>query len=158
MYCTVNEAFYLRNDKLLSDYLSHADNDPETVKELITGSKNYPKLQDNMKFEVIDMAIADDENDLYWYLIKNELGVFICREDNMDVEFTPEEVLQFNGFKRLIKSGDKTILITADDQKFITTKHESDSDDPEKALMVLLLKHAGYDIDDIYAMCELIRK
>ena len=70
----------------------------------------------------------------------------------------PKNILEVYGFHKLIRGGNKTILIDEYGHKYSTTRDEEDVDDPEKAVMILLLKKEGYNIKDIYTISELIKK
>ena len=59
--------------------------------------------------------------------------------------------------KSIIKSGDKTILVTVDGRTISTTKDKTDKDDVEKAVMMLLLKKDGYKVPDIYTIINSVK-
>lgn len=151
----LKEAKYVKNDKIVSSYLTSTDN--SFLNELIKGLSNMDKLKDNCEVEIIDSFYFDEENQYSYFVIKNEFGAFIVREDNVEFIEEKEDVLNKYGFKKIIHNGAKTILIGEYDQKWITTKQKQDRSDIEKAVMILLLKAEGYSVKDIYTIVDLAK-
>ena len=89
-------------------------------------------------------------------MLRSQYGCFITREDNVVYDYDDEDILSEYGIRKIIRSGDKTILIEENGDKYITTKDNVDKDDIEKAVMILLLKRAGYSVKDIYSIVDMV--
>lgn len=148
---------YIKTDKVLLDFIQSDEDNTGYELDLIKSIENKSKVQADDIFEYLDSFYLDHFH--YGYVvIKNETGTFIVREDNVMPTDDPKDILENYGFHKLIRGGNKTILIDEYGHKYSTTRDEEDVDDPEKAVMILLLKKEGYNIKDIYAMSELIKK
>lgn len=146
MKFTIKNKKFLNRSDLVIDYIQYQDNDKMSTK-LIEGMLNISKIEENKtEFEYVDYREDD------YVLIENQLGAFIVREDNLNEIEEEQDILDFRNIKKVIKSGDKTILLTYDDRKFITTCAKDDIYDIEKAVMILLLKKEGYTVDEIYTI------
>ena len=149
---------YINTGKILLYLIQSDEKNVDYELDLIKSIENKSKVQADDIFECIDSFCPDGFNSGY-VVIKNETGTFIVREDNVKlVNDDPKDILENYGFHKLIRGGNKTILIDEYGHKYSTTRDEEDVDDPEKAVMILLLKKEGYNIKDIYAISELIKK
>ena len=148
---------YIKTDKVLLDFIQSDESNVGYELDLIKSIENKSKVQAGDVFEYLDSFYLDGFQ--YGYIvIKNENGTFIVREDNVKPTDDPKNILEVYGFHKLIRGGNKTILIDEYGHKYSTTRDEEDVDDPEKAVMILLLKKEGYNIKDIYTISELIKK
>ena len=148
---------YIKTDKVLLDFIQSDESNVGYELDLIKSIENKSKVQAGDVFEYLDSFYLDGFQ--YGYIvIKNENGTFIVREDNVKPTDDPKDILENYGFHKLIRGGNKTILIDEYSHKYSTTRDEEDVDDPEKAVMILLLKKEGYNIKDIYTISELIKK
>ena len=91
-----------------------------------------------------------------FFVLEDENGMYITREDNVNAIQSSKDILNDYGFTNLIKAGDKTILLSGK-QKWTTTRLKEDKEDIEKAVMILLLKAEGYNIQDVYKIIELVK-
>lgn len=105
----------------------------------------------------IKETFAVEGLEIEYAVIQNEIGTFIARADNLIIIEEAADTLERLGIKRIIKSGDKTILITNYNEKFITTRNKVDKDDIEKAVAFLLLKSEGYSIEDFYTVVNSVQ-
>lgn len=154
----IKDKKYINKDKFLIKYL--IEDECEYPMQLINGLQNQDKLTTSDTFKIIDNIEVVDEDNVKDFdnilLIKNDKGIFTI--NSRFVNYIKEDVkntLLKLGYKRLIRSANKTILIDENDNKFITTKVEEDVDDPEKAVMIVLLKSLGFNIKDVNKLTEL---
>ena len=121
-------------------------------RSITKGLLNRNKITQETEF---DYGFSYDLGYEYQYnyvALANDYGTFIVREDNIIEVPEMEDILAKYEIKRIIRAGNKSILISSNGSKNITTRDTFDKDDPEKALMVLLLKREGYNIKDINEM------
>ncbi|WP_300924625.1 hypothetical protein [uncultured Clostridium sp.] len=152
---------HIKQDNALADILSNDGVSKSFVDRLLKGFSNRNKITTDTLFDFVDMYRIDDSSLKFNYcLLENKLGIFIIREDNIEVVDELEDVCYSLGIKRVINVGNKTILVSDSDytmgenNKVIIERKEPDENDPVKALMICLLKRDGYNIDDIYAVAE----
>ncbi len=158
MFAKIINPNYIKMDSILKEYIQ-CDTTCESIKtDLIKSIINKDNVKPGDEFELIDIMYNEFDPNLKSYIaIKNETGTFLVREDNLEFIEEIDDILEELSIKRIIKNGDKTILIDNDNNKYITTRQEEDEDDPEKAIMILLLKYAGYNIKDVYKIIDLIK-
>lgn len=153
MFAKIKELKYVRNDWALREYIKHGW---DSISDNLL--KSLPFVDDLTKDDVFVLedyiSIGDGSS---YYIIKNEKGYFMTRDDNLDYYDEPQDILENYGYEKLIKSGNKTILISQDRDKWIVTRDEQDEDDPLKAVMMLILKSCGYSIDEIYLLAETLK-
>lgn len=156
MFVKIVNPKYIKTDSALLDFLRDDFTCEKYKLALIKSIENKSKVVEDELFEVVDYV--EPEYGFYSYLIiSNRKGTFLVREDNVESTGRPEDVMEELGLRKLIRGGKKTILIDEDGEKFTTTLDDEDKDDPEKAVMILLLKRMGYSIKDIYTITELIK-
>ena len=153
MKFTIKDKRFIQKYDEIIDYIQ---NDFSGVygKLLLKGVTNVSKVEENKtEFVCLDYRPYDG-----YLLIENKtLGAYVVREDNLNEIIEIEDVLDDYGIDRIIRNGNKTILLDSDGAKFITTRQEQDKDDIEKAIMILLLKRAGYSIKDVYDIIATIK-
>lgn len=146
MKFTIKDKRFIRIADEVIDFIVDFD-DEKMSKALLRGLTNLSKIEENKtEFEYVNYR-----SDGY-ILIQNNLGAFITREDNVNEVEETQDILDFRNIKKIIKSKDKTIMLTYDDRKFVTTRSKDDEDDIEKAVMILLLKKEGYTVNEIYTI------
>lgn len=151
----VKDFEYVSCTNIVSAYINSIATLNET-KEIIKGLQNLDIVPYDTEFELFD-AFEEDDGIVY-DVLKCKYGLFIVREDNIEEIVEKEDILEQNGISKLIRSGDKTILIDETNNKYFVTKHPDDKEDLEKAVMILLLKKAGYTTNDIYSLIECVDK
>lgn len=154
MYYTIIDTKYIRQNDIVSDYISLYAADSKEAGKFIKGITNVSKVTSETKFNFYDDFTYID--DMEYVVLENSLGCFIVRADNS--EFNCEDALELHDIKSIIKNGDKTILIeNFGGRKYTTTRSEKDRNDVEKAVMILLLKKEGYSVEDIYEIIASVR-
>lgn len=145
---------YTKNDTAIKEFLSIAKNRESFCSKLLKGVQNIKniKLDDQYTMDLSNYTI--NGFDEQYCVLTNENGSYLIRQDNIEIIMEAQDYLDSCGISKLIKSGDKTIMISEFGYKYITTKHESDKDDMEKAIMLLLLKREGYNYQDIKHLAE----
>lgn len=141
---------YIRKNNTVSDYLMTYVLDKKEANKFIRAINNVNKITTETEFEFYDSFVGSDN--FNYFVLENNFGCFITREDNVNIIIDDEDINIFHGIKNIVKSGDKTVLITTDNKRYMTTRDASDKDDIEKAIMILLLKKEGYTVDDIYTI------
>ena len=156
MHYKIKDLKYIRRDCVFSKYIvDHADY--KIANELVKGLININAITEETEFEFVDSFFYSPEDKMIFMVLKCDLGMFVTRCDNCKIVEKPEDILKAYGFKRIIRQGDKTILIDSDNNKFITTRDKSDKDDIEKAVMILLLKANGFNIKDVYDIISTVK-
>ena len=156
MYLKVKNVEFIRNGNEVAKYID-LKNDSTLTTKILKGLSNSSLVTIDTQFKFVDtFKLSDTDRKMFFVLENKELGIFIVREDNVEVVESSEDVLNAYGFSKLFKTGNKTILLDGK-KRWMTTKHAEDVDDPEKAVMILLLKAEGYNIQDIYKIVELIK-
>lgn len=154
MYYTIIDTKYIRQNDIVSDYISLYAADSKEAGKFIKGITNISKVTSETKFDFYDEFEHIDGID--YVVLENSLGCFIVREVNL--EFNCENALELHNVKSIIKNGDKTILIeNFGGRKYTTTRSEKDRNDVEKAVMILLLKKEGYSVEDIYEIISSVK-
>lgn len=144
---------YVSCTNIVSAYINSIATLNET-KEIIKGLQNLDIVPYDTEFELFN---AFEENDgIVYDVLKCKYGLFIVREDNIEEIVEKEDILEQNSISKLIRSGNKTILIDEANNKYFVTKHPDDKEDLEKAVMILLLKKEGYTTNDIYALIDCV--
>ena len=152
MKFTIKDKRFIQKNNLVIDYIQE-DFDGDVSKLLLKGLSNIDKIEENKTvFEYVDYRY-----DEYLLVANKTLGAFIVREDNLNEIVELQDVLEINGIDRIIRNGDKTILIDIEGNKYITTRQEEDEYDLEKAVMILMLKANGYSVRDIYDIIASVR-
>lgn len=152
MKFTIKDKRFIQKNNLVIDYIQE-DFDGDVSKLLLKGLSNIDKIEENKTvFEYVDYRY-----DEYLLVANKTLGAFIVREDNLNEIVELQDVLEINGIDRIIRNGDKTILIDIEGNKYITTRQEEDEYDLEKAVMILMLKTNGYSVRDIYDIIASVR-
>lgn len=152
MKFTIKDKRFIQKNNLVIDYIQE-DFDGDVSKLLLKGLSNINKIEENKTvFEYVDYRY-----DEYLLVTNKTLGAFIVREDNLNKIVELQDVLEINGIDRIIRNGDKTILIDIEGNKYITTRQEEDKYDLEKAVMILMLKANGYSVRDIYDIIASVR-
>lgn len=152
MKFTIKDKRFIQKNNLVIDYIQE-DFDGNVSKLLLKGLSNIDKIEENKTvFEYVDYRY-----DEYLLVTNKTLGAFIVREDNLNEIVELQDVLEINGIDRIIRNGDKTILIDIEGNKYITTRQEEDEYDLEKAVMILMLKANGYSVRDIYDIIASVR-
>lgn len=126
-------------------------------RDIIQGLKNRDKITTDTEFDYVFTYDAGRGYEYFYICLKNEYGIFIVREDNVIQIPEFQDLLDQYGIKKLIRAGNKSILVDYEGNKVITTRDNFDKDDPEKALMVLLLKRDGYCIKDINEISKCLK-
>lgn len=144
--------FVKSGDDIVIDIIQKSSK--EVGKSITRGLVNKDKITTDTEFDYAFTYDAGLEYQYVYVALKNEYGTFIVREDNTIQIPESQDILDEYGIKRLIRVGNKSILVGYDGSKAITTRDNFDKDDPEKALMVLLLKRDGYCIKDINEMAS----
>lgn len=150
----INDLKYVRRNKVILEYVNDCHVEDNLVSDLFKGLTNIDKLTTTEPLEIVDVFESDDGN--CYNVLRSQYGCFITREDNVVYDYDDEDVLSEYGIRKIIRSGDKTILIEENGDKYITTKDNVDKDDIEKAVMILLLKKAGYSVKDIYSIVDMV--
>lgn len=145
-----NVVSYFITEKLPSMYFN--DYKDMAIRKIISGLDNIPNLKTEDEFEFVLRFAGSDHYD--YFVIENDNKYYITRHDNVKFIEDIDYVKEHYGIERIIKSGKKTILIDDEGNKYVTTKDDSDKDDIEKAVMMLLLKYNGYRVEDIYKLIE----
>ena len=135
----------------------HFPNSCGEIIDLIRGVSNKDNIKDDTKFTLLCYSCSDEKKYTQCIIYNKDLGSFVTFNDNVEEVKEPLDYLYEAGFKKLIRSSNKTILIEEDGTKYITTLQDGDKDDPEKAVMILLLKAAGYTVEEIYSIISLIK-
>lgn len=152
MKFTIKDKRFIQKNNLVIDYIRE-DFDGDVSKLLLKGLSNIDKIEENKTvFEYVDYRY-----DGYLLVTNKTLGAFIVREDNLNEIVELQDVLEINGIDKIIRNGDKTILIDIEGNKYITTRQEEDEYDLEKAVMILMLKANGYSVKDIYDIIASVR-
>lgn len=152
----INKQF-IKNNEIVTWHLQDLLLDDETKKatKFLKGLSSISKLQDDLLFNIVDRFEWGEE---IYLVLENEYGCFIVRGDNVEIIVTEEErIRETYGIKSVIKCGDKTLLIETDGTKYSTKRCETDVDDIEKAVMILLLKKEGYKVPDIYNIINSVK-
>mgnify|MGYP006978911374 CR=1 FL=1 len=162
MYASIKDLKYIRNDSKISNliYRLNSEDDAQCNKLtnwLYNGIADSANVTDDQLFYVEGKIEMFGDYDYYLLSDSEKKVAYLIREDNVDIVYEPQDVLESYGFKKLIRNGDKTILIDENNNKFMTSRHADDKDDPEKALMMVLLKSQGFAVKDLEAMLELIK-
>ena len=155
MYFTIKDLGYIRKDCVVSGYIQ-AMAEGNQVDKVVKGLANIDKLTKDSKLTFVDCFYYSETDKKMFFVLEDENGIYITREDNVEAIQSPKDVLDSYGFTNLIKAGNKTILLSGK-QKWTTTKMPEDKEDIEKAVMIVLLKAEGYNIQDVYKMIELVR-
>lgn len=144
---------YVSCTNIVSAYINSIATLNET-KEIIKGLQNLDIVPYDTEFELFNAF--EEDGGIVYDVLKCKYGLFIVREDNIEEIVEKEDILEQNDISKLIRSGDKTILIDSGNNKYITTKHPDDKEDLEKAVMILLLKKEGYTTNDIYTLIDCV--
>lgn len=155
MYFTIKDLGYIRKDCVVSGFIKAMANGNQTEK-IVKGLANIDKLTTETKLSFIDCFYYSETDKKMFFVLEDENGMYVTREDNVNAVETPKDTLDAYGFTNLIKAGNKTILLSGK-QKWTTTRAPEDKDDIEKAVMILLLKAEGYNIQDVYKIIELVK-
>lgn len=155
MYFTIKDLNYIRKDCVVSGYIQ-AMAEGTQVDKVVKGLTNIDKLTSDTRLKFVDSFYYSEKDKKMFFALEDENGIYITREDNINAIESPKDILESLGFTNLIKAGDKTILLSGK-QKWTTTRLKEDKEDIEKAVMVLLLKAEGYNIQDVYKIIELVR-
>lgn len=158
----------LRTESIIKDpnFINAFLDIDEIRNSLLTGLANLGRLPYSLEdVKVIEYFSPDDLTDAFeieyadmgCFLVKTEYGSYLVKENNIILLEEMEDTLAKYGIKKLFKSKNKTILLTLDGKKIITTKLPEDKSDTEKAVMIALLKHSGYSMDDVYSMVEMVK-
>lgn len=156
MYFTIKDLGYIRKDCVVSGYIQ-AMAEGAQVDKVVKGLANVDKLTTESKLSFVDCFYYSESDKKMFFVLEDENGMYITREDNVNAVESPKDVLRSYGFTNLIKAGNKTILLDGK-KKWTTTKLDEDMDDIEKAVMIVLLKAEGYSIKDVYKMIELVKE
>lgn len=149
----INNVNYINPKDIFYDILSHHSNDMrEKLVESNEFKKDFYDMIPDMVFKIVYQYNAYTNN----YCMVEPQGeykgkyLFIVREDNLKLIKDWVYYSEKYSIKKLIRNGPMTVLISNTGAKY-TTKliNDSDKDDPEKAIMLLLLKRAGYSYGDI---------
>ncbi len=153
----LKEVKYIRNDSILSNYIStKADEDITTG--LIKGLSNIAKLNDGIEISsFVDVFSLDNSNYDYVIVSIENYGLFMIRRDNIKSASEITDPLNSRGFKKILHNGNKTILVTEAGKRFVTTRNPDDRPDIEKAVMMVLLKSQGFTVKEIYDLIEIAK-
>lgn len=147
---------YIRKNKVVSDYIVKYVVDETVANKFIKGITNVDKITTETDFDFYDGFVGNDNKS--YIVLENKLGLFITREDNVEVVMDDQAYLEdYYNIKSIIKSGDKTILVTVDGRTITTTRDKNDKYDIEKAVMMLLLKKDDYKVEDIYTIINSVK-
>ena len=147
---------YIRRNDVVSNYILKYVADRDVASKFIKGITNADKITEETDFDFYDGFVGEANKS--YIVLENKLGLFITRDDNVEVVMDDESYLaDYYNVKSIIKSGDKTILVTVDGRTISTTKDKTDKDDVEKAVMMLLLKKDGYKVPDIYTIINSVK-
>ena len=148
---------YIRKNKVVSDYIVKYVVDETVASKFIKGITNIDKITPTgTDFDFYDSFVGNDNKT--YMVLENKLGLFITREDNVEVVMDDQAYLEdYYNIKSIIKSGDKTILVTVDGRTITTTRDKNDKYDIEKAVMMLLLKKDNYKVEDIYTIINSVK-
>lgn len=147
-----DKRFIQKSDEVLI-HLNEVE-DVKIARAVLRGLTNISKIEENKtEFEYVNY----NYNSNYLLIENKELGAFIVREDNVNEIEEVQDVLNLYGIEKIIKSGDKTILLNENGEKFITTRAKEDEYDIEKAVMILLLKEKGYAVTHIYDIISTVK-
>lgn len=155
MYFTIKDLGYIRKDCVVSGYIKAMANGNQTEK-VVKGLANVDKLTTESQLSFVDCFYYSETDRKMFFVLEDENGMYITREDNVNAIQSSKDILNDYGFTNLIKAGDKTILLSGK-QKWTTTRLKEDKEDIEKAVMILLLKAEGYNIQDVYKIIELVK-
>ena len=125
------------------------------IKRIIKGVSNLDIIPYNQEFEYYDTIYTN--GDFNYYLLECDYGIFVVRQDNVEQVEELQDTLNDLHISKMIKSGNKTILIDNEGSKYITTKHPNDKEDLEKAIMMLLLKRQNISFKQISKLVEYVK-
>lgn len=143
---TIRELRYIRRDKVVTYYIQEKSKNLEEATRVMKSLDNIDKITLDTIFTVADSF--EYSNNIY-EVLECEYGLFVTRADNIKPIALYESNLERLNLKTVIASGNKTILIDKDGNKYMTTRANVDDNDIEKAIMLLLLKKEGYTYQDI---------
>lgn len=90
----------------------------------------------------------------YMVVENAELGVYIVPTRNLEEIEEFEDKLNSLGITEIIVNGPATIMFDDSGEKYVTKVDSRDNYDIEKAIMILLLKKEGYNLDTIFEVAE----
>lgn len=143
---TIRELRYIRRDKVVTYYIQEKSKNLEEATRVMKSLDNIDKITLDTIFTVADSF--EYSNNIY-EVLECEYGLFVTRADNIKPIAVYENNLERLGLQTIISSGNKTILIDNENNKYMTTRADIDDEDIEKAIMLLLLKKEGYTYEDI---------
>lgn len=143
----VKDLKFIRRDKVVTYYIQNGDNvNLEKATKVMKSLDYVDKITQDTLFKIVG---SFNYNDFSYEVLECEYGLFITRFDNVTPVALYESNLERLNLKTVIASGNKTILIDKDGNKYMTTRANVDDNDIEKAIMLLLLKKEGYTYQDI---------
>lgn len=151
---TIRELRYIRRDKVVTYYIQEKSRNLEEATRVMKSLDNIDKITLDTIFTVTDNF--EYSNNIY-EVLECEYGLFVTRADNIKPIAIYENSLERMGLQTIISSGNKTILIDNENNKYITTKADTDDEDIEKAVMLLLLKREGYTYEDVADLVKEIK-
>lgn len=152
MKFTIKDKRFIQRNDIILDYIKGSC-DEDINKMLLKSLSNISKVVENKT----EFDFVEDYFDGYLLVKNNSIGAILVREDNVNAIIETNDILDGYDIHKVIRNGDKTILITHDNDKFITTRQKEDEYDLEKAVMILLLKKEGYSVNDIYSIINSVK-
>lgn len=160
MITKIKDLKYIKQDSTIIKILDKYDLNESAVQRILKGVSNRDKITIDSTFDVIDWIDIEENSKYGYYLLENNLGIFPIREDNIVQYKELDDIKASLGIDKIIKAGNKTILISDDSyycDKIVTERDTFDKDDIVKAIMICLLKRDGYNINDIYTVADSVR-
>lgn len=148
---------YICTGNIVAWYVMNCKNEG-LANKIISGLNNINLVMLTDKFILVDTFRRSQSDNYMYFVVENSLGAFIVREDNIKLIKDKTYTLRSHGYKQIIRSGDRTILVHTNGSKTITTKLPEDDDDQEKAIMICLLKDCGYTMQYILDLVDIINK
>lgn len=151
----IKETKYVTNLNLINEALD--DVSDAFRRELLRGIANSNWLTNKTTFDDCNYYYTPDDCAYGYYFLSGEIGAYVVREDNIEFVEEGTDFLAAYGISKIITAGKNTILIDDEGNKVVTHLQPGDKNDIEKAVMMVLLKYAGYKVKDIYKMVDMIK-
>lgn len=152
----IKDMKYIKNDLAIKEFLSTASNRNSYLTDLLKGISNISKVNQDDIYSSDGHVYNLEGFNFPYNILNNQNGSYLVRSDNIEAIFDKEDVLDFYTIHKLIKSGDKTILVDNCRNRYVVTRNSLDKDDIEKAIMLLLLKREGFTYNDIMMLVDCV--
>lgn len=158
----IKDLKHIHQDNITAQIINETEASKSDIAKLIKGIVNRKNITLDTLFDVVEYYEPNDVDLKYGYvLLADDFGNhYIIREDNIEAVPQLNDKYEMMGIKNIIKQGNQMILVsdgTFKDKTVIIERRDEDKDDTVKALMICLLKRAGYSIDHIYDIADTIK-